>query len=394
MNETTTAFLSGVEVPVDALQIERELASLWKPASDLRGGEGAVVRSCMSNLVAYLPHPEEWEAAQKLFQDVSSRHPCRTILLEVGELPTATESNENQRSRLRASVTANCFSPLGGGNAPVCCEQITLRCQPEDVVLLPGGVTPLLVPDIPIFLWWTGDPGCPLLVELAQNVDRVIINTRDDAIGKGRLSELARLAREEQVKEVVDLGWRGLIRWREAIAKAFDAPALNPLLGHLDCVEVLWALPEGQMATSRAHEESALLIGWIASRLGLEKVECVSDEVSQKTCIYEAKNGRRIQLAARSTTVEPSSGSRKGEPRSVAFKGAEQGKESWVTFELPEGDFQTLRLNWQTPRECLLAKVLPFPRPDCSELLREILNTPTHPHIFRDSLEAAASFVS
>ena len=392
MNESTTAFLSGVEVPVDALQIERELASLWKPASDLKGGEGAVVRSCMSNLVAYLPQPTEWEAAQQLFQDVSSQHPCRTILLEVGDLPTSSHEAQDQRSKLRASVTANCFSPLGGGNAPVCCEQITLRCQPEDVSLLPGGVTPLLVPDIPVFLWWTGDPSHPLLLELAHNVDRVIINTRGDAIGKGRLSELARLAREEQVNEVIDVAWRGLTRWREAVAKAFDASALNPLLGHLESVEVNWALPEGQPVSSGAYEEAALLIGWIASRLGLEKIECLSDEFSQRTCLYETSGGRRIQLAARSISIAPSEGVRLGEPRKITFKGSENGKESWVTFELPSDNGQTLHLNWATPRECLIAKVLPFPRPNCSELLREILNTPTHPHIFRDALEAAASF--
>lgn len=391
MNETTTAFLAGVPVEVDPLKIERELAALWKPASDLQGGEGAVVRSCMSNLVAYLPEPEAWEPSRKLFQEVSSHHPVRLILLEVGDLPPGARGGET-RSRLGASVTANCFSPRAGV-APVCCEQITLRSEPADVGLLPEAVTPLLVPDIPVYLWWSGPSDLDLLLELAANVDRVIINSCCDVPGQGRLGDLVRLARHERIRELVDLGWRGLGRWREAIAKAFDAPALRPLLSSPGVIQVEWAVPEGETPRPGDEEEAALLLGWFISRLRLEPGTSGKSAPGLREREFRDRAGDPVTVASAALEVKEAARLRRGEVLSVTLRGRDDEEKSWVRFELARDGSGTLRLNWETPRECLLSRVLPFGRPDPVELLEEILNTPPHPHIFREALDAGARFV-
>jgi hypothetical protein len=48
-----TTFTSGKARPVDVAAIERELATLWKSASESpdAGGGGAVTRACVLNLV-------------------------------------------------------------------------------------------------------------------------------------------------------------------------------------------------------------------------------------------------------------------------------------------------------------------------------------------------------
>ncbi len=51
--DATAQFLSGIPVPVQPAAIERELAALWKPASEqaAEGSGTAVTRVCLANLV-------------------------------------------------------------------------------------------------------------------------------------------------------------------------------------------------------------------------------------------------------------------------------------------------------------------------------------------------------
>ncbi|HLU50198.1 MAG TPA: hypothetical protein VK116_19010, partial [Planctomycetota bacterium] len=82
---SSSSFLAGVPVEVDPRLIERELAALWKPASEATDGDEAVVRVCVSNLVVFLDDPARLEEASRTLERLSRRRPNRTIILLVSD---------------------------------------------------------------------------------------------------------------------------------------------------------------------------------------------------------------------------------------------------------------------------------------------------------------------
>jgi glucose-6-phosphate dehydrogenase assembly protein OpcA len=396
MNSATASFLSGVPVRVNPTDIERELASLWKPASEENGASEAVVRACLANLVIFLPGPEERDYVARILPEVTRRHPNRIIHLVVDRgdrsAPRAAASGagEDRGSRLEASVTAMC-SAVAPGIAPVCCEQITLRARPGEEPLLAGSVAPLLVPDIPVFLWWTGDYRNPLLPRIAQFVDRVIVDSRNENKGGAILQDLRRLSSLPEVKEVVDLGWRGLGRWRQTIADLFDDPAVRPLIPELGRVEVERAPASGGAPCSLA--QSALVTGWMASRLGWA---FAGKEVSGagageiRTILFRTPAGRPAQASLRVKREFPLGRIPAGEPVRVRLSTRGPAEEAYVKIAIDGASPKTAQVSFQTPYVCLLPGVLPMPHLSDGELLGEVLNTPVHPYVFREALEVAA----
>src|SRR5881396_1701754 len=79
MDESQEVTNLGVPVPVDVAQIEQELTSLWKSASE-REGEGAVMRACSCNLVAIAQDEKEAVSLASVLAKVSEFHPCRSII--------------------------------------------------------------------------------------------------------------------------------------------------------------------------------------------------------------------------------------------------------------------------------------------------------------------------
>src|SRR4030065_67688 len=96
---------------------------------------------------------------------------------------------------LQAALSAPCqIAPEGGKQ--VCSEQITLRASGPAVGELHSTVVPLLVPDLPVFLWWHEEPslGSHLFQELLETSDRLIVDSADFA-PESAASSLAALER-------------------------------------------------------------------------------------------------------------------------------------------------------------------------------------------------------
>lgn len=389
MKASTDDFFAGVPVPVDPIEIERELAALWKPASSEKGGEGAVVRACLANLICFLPDSRDRARAEQMFLKVSRDHPNRTILLCSN--PRGWDEGDDS-SRLRAFVTAVCSAPVRG-RAPVCCERITLEARAQDASLFSGAVAPLLVPDVPVFLWWAGGRhDDPLLPELSAHVDRVIVNTRRDAFGSGSLKELQAQLGQRRVREIVDLGWRGLERWRRAVADLFDDPALRSSLPQLRDIELEWA-PDDDTSTSTAIDESALLAGWVASRLGLElrKREDRGDRILLDYRRADPASTVRLSLAPRRDSIPP--GMLPGEPVSLKFGLDSGGGRAELALRILADDPETVEISYRNQEMCHVPTVRSFVRPDNGELLLGILSSPTHPQVFGEALNAALGVI-
>jgi hypothetical protein len=150
---------------------------------------------------------------------------------------------------LDAQVQAHCVLPSGhrgrdllGAGLP----DLRRRERPAPL----GIVAPLLVHDLPVTVWWPGEPHFEgrSARELLPMADRVIVDGSGwSGDGLSGLVGMAGLPGRFDV-DIADFAMIRQARWREAIASTFDRPGLLAYLGHIDHVEVRYAASDGTPA--------------------------------------------------------------------------------------------------------------------------------------------------
>ena len=225
-------------------QIEHELGRLR--AND----DGTLaLRSSVLNLIVVTDE----ESAPEITASVSKlagRHPARVVVLIADP-----EGESNVDVRLSAFCHA-------GGGAQVCAEQVTIHAEGSAAMHLESLAGPLLIPDLPVFLWYPGEFS-PRSVEFAAMVDladRVIVDSAASESQEACLRELAALVEDPAMPAIGDLQWVGLSPWRSLLADTFGVPERAGDLEKIESAEVLYA-PGGENRT-------LLLVGWLASTLG------------------------------------------------------------------------------------------------------------------------------
>ncbi|MBI3762543.1 MAG: glucose-6-phosphate dehydrogenase assembly protein OpcA [Chloroflexi bacterium] len=249
-----TAPPRSVAVPA----IERELMNLWKSFGESQPPDApAVARALVANLVAFVPTTGLADGATETLAKVMRRHPCRAIVLTVDPALTDGEA--------QASVALAC-QMVGGWQ--MCCEHITLTANGLDEDQLPGATLPLLVTDLPTFLWWLGDPpfGSEGFVRLAESSDRIVVDSAAFTDPLGTFTELAvEVATYGHRTAFTDLNWARLTPWRAMVASLYDSRDWRPRLDQLDTVTIEIG---GSAPRSPANPAAAsLILGWLASRL-------------------------------------------------------------------------------------------------------------------------------
>jgi len=250
----------GVEIG----RIEKELASMWSGASDAKDASASagVTRACTLNLVVYTTPADDRDRLEDLLEDVNERHPGRTLVL-VADRGAA-------RARLEAYVSMRC-RVLGGTAKQICGEQVTVEADGPSADTAATAVAALLVPDVPVYLWWKDIPHYEdkLFDRLAQMADRIVIDSATFDHPRADLLRLAAMigARAQQLR-VSDLNWGRLNSWRTLLASFWDVPDYRPMLGAIERVTISY-FPPGA-APADIAPAALLLAGWLASRLGFE----------------------------------------------------------------------------------------------------------------------------
>lgn len=256
----SSAFLSGQGIPVPIEHVESELGRLWGPSAERAGGPDldnpAVTRVALANLVVSCLGPDS-ARIERTLETVVSRYPCRAIVLR--------QSGDPER-RVLAEVSAQCHLPAPG-QPQVCSERIVLSVGARDLDLLPGAVRPLLESELPMVLWWTGDPRAhwSVFLDLNAEASRLIADLPDPA----RDAAAVRHALDPALSGCrlgKDLAWFGAFRWRELVAQFFDTPDPRAQLARIHAVEVDVAAPQADART----RVGAWLVAWLAGQLGWE----------------------------------------------------------------------------------------------------------------------------
>lgn len=170
--------------------------------------------------------------------NVASReHPCRIIVISPGE---------SEEARLDAEIRV-------GGDAGAS-EVVVLRPSGAQIGHEDTLVTPLLLPDAPIVVWWpAGVPTDMSSRALGRMAQRRITDAKGEKDPAGVLLALARCYRPGDT----DLAWSRLTRWRALLAAALD---------QVSGAEVTVARIHGDF-----NSPSILLLGaWLKNALGCE----------------------------------------------------------------------------------------------------------------------------
>ncbi|HSW43842.1 MAG TPA: glucose-6-phosphate dehydrogenase assembly protein OpcA [Patescibacteria group bacterium] len=247
--------------------IERELGRIWShPQAPAARGEAqerpGAARTSVLNLVVVADTPEFGEQAAATLAAGTGRHPSRTLIL--------VPIDPDGPAWLRADVKAYCMVPRPG--APeTCAEQVFVLAGGETGRHLQAIVAPLLVHDLPVTVWWPGDPafGAELTHALVGMADRLVVDGSGwSGDGLDRLRALAGLARASL--PISDFALMRQARWREAVASIFDRDDLLPYLRSLRSIMVTYASPGRSETEAPTNLVKPLYhAAWLGSRLGL-----------------------------------------------------------------------------------------------------------------------------
>lgn len=279
--------------------IEQELAQLrWRLRPDGESGEAAEhaaaeARASVLNLVAVARTAEAERQIAQTLDRLSVQCPSRTLVL--------LAQPERAAPKLEATITAR-MSLLGASR--VTTEQVQLHAHGTTAAHLASIVGPLLIPDLPVVLWWPGRPefGTRLLDELADLCDRMIVDT-EELDPRRDFRMLLDIARRDSCRCAIgDFSWARILPWRDLIAQLFDPPALRPALRSVKGITA-------RFGAAGSDVQARLLAGWVRSRLATLGVSAVVDRrsdaaeppgLSQLTLSVEGnRTGQfRIQRAA------------------------------------------------------------------------------------------------
>ena len=251
--------------PVDPGAIEKALQGLWRARAEASQraapDERPQGRTILHTLVVYAPDAPMAELAQSIVAAISPHQPGRMISL-VAQPEGASQPD------FQAAVRLSCQPPQTG-QAPVCCEQILLTASGAAAARrLPGAVLPLLVTDVPSFLYWTrGNPfRSPILRDLEPAIDRLIVDSVTFAAPDLDLTDTATAMDDPRFQAVIsDLSWARLAAWRYQTAQIFDSATLRPYLKRIRRARLSYYAGTPLLAW--------LFGGWLASRLAWKCAE-------------------------------------------------------------------------------------------------------------------------
>ncbi|MBA3804415.1 MAG: glucose-6-phosphate dehydrogenase assembly protein OpcA [Acidobacteria bacterium] len=373
-----------VSATLDVQSVEQELNELWKQNTGEQDLEedGAVMRARVLNLLVYVQSETALEEVNELLNEITSAHPCRVIVM----LAEATSEDQD----IDMFVSAHCLSQADGGGKNLCGEQVTLKARGRFTVELPSAAVPLLVPDLPIFLWWRTAPRLQdqTFANLARAADRVVIDSADFVRPYDDMLELAGLllSRRKEHAAISDLNWARLTSWRTLLASFYDVEEYRASLNGLDRVRIEYVPHD--LAPEAVAPKALILAGWLASRLGWSAV-------AEQFLTKDESGAHRVTLE------------KEGRPLTVEFAGVERSAEmqgwiarielcadslqpaTFVVLRSPDGRYLETEVGGDAG-ETRSARTLIAGDKTEAELLERELEILSHDRIYEEALAAVA----
>ncbi len=295
-------------------QIEREFGRLRMNEDGTLG-----LRASVLNLVTVTGEESAGEVT-RVVSKLAGRFPCRAIVM--------ISDPEEETANLDIRVSAFCDA-RGGGGSQVCAEQVEVHAEGPPARHLKSLAGPLLLPDLPVFLWYPGafSSGSPEFSDVAELADRVVVNSGAASDHGACLRELSGLTEDAAMPAIGDLQWVGLSPWRSLVAGFFDPPDRREELERIHRVEILH--------DPRGAARALLLAGWLGASLGW-RPESVEEDGRSREFAFAGPTGevivvldpgsqdaslRRVRLHGQDLTFQVSRHRELSEARSTVMRG-------------------------------------------------------------------------
>ncbi|GIH77081.1 glucose-6-phosphate dehydrogenase assembly protein OpcA [Planobispora longispora] len=199
----------------------------------LRHQMGSPAVGMVLTLVVVCDEGEQYDAVRAA-TEAAREHPSR-ILVVIGRDPA-------EPNRLDAELRVGESTPG---------EVILLRLYGELTEHADSVVSPLLLTDTPVVVWWPRhSPDVPAKDSVGVLAQRRIVDARPAAEPVKAIAGRAR----SYVPGDTDLAWTRLTPWRSLLAAAFDQP--------------VGKVKKGVVEAAAGHPSAPLLAAWLGERLG------------------------------------------------------------------------------------------------------------------------------
>jgi glucose-6-phosphate dehydrogenase assembly protein OpcA len=179
------------------------------------------------------------------------------------------------------------------------CEEVVLIARGKFVAELPSATLPLLIPDLPVFLWWCDRFSLldSLFRGLSHAADRLIVDSVD--FPSDSLADIAEMTRNPDYKRlgISDINWARLTSWRALLASFYDVPEYRTALYSVNSVQIDYVAPNDQL--EGVAPQALLIGGWLASCLGWQPMIESRESGKGYQRIQLTKTERRIAVEFR-----------------------------------------------------------------------------------------------
>jgi len=176
----------------------------------------------------------DYDRAMAAVVDTALEHPSRILLVTNGRA---------RADRLDASIRA-------GEDAPG--EIVTLKFHGELRKHRDSVVLPLLLPDLPVIVWWSG---CSPVAPASDQLGRLGTRRITDAMGDPDPLAALEVRARNYCPGDTDLTWTRLTRWRGLLAAALDAYPMN--------------VTRATVGAAPDNAAASLLAAWLGDRLNV-----------------------------------------------------------------------------------------------------------------------------
>lgn len=357
--------------------LERELARMRRVQSASAAEQGHVVaRASVLNLVVHATREVHARRAAETIAELAQRHPSRAIIVH---------ADRDRSPGVEAQLSMHCHLPAADAARQVSYEQILIRARGDSDLRLASAVIPLLLPDLPVFLWWTGTP--PLderqFDDLLAFADRFIVDSADFARPDVTLPRIARICVSGRGRYgVTDFNWTRLTPWRDLVAGFFDVPQWRAFLPHVTGLRVGFAVD----ADGRdIHPSQALLlIGWLASRLGWKATEALAPSEAGGLLFAMSRPGGQIQVRVRPRFER---GLEEGDLSGLRLQSQHDGRLAEFVVKRVAGTGHALA-TVSLDGALVASRTVPLPAPSVTELLGEELTIAGSDRIYEEAMAA------
>ena len=376
---------------LDTGQIHDEVSRLWDqvgdtpaatasaPEDDVVALGPATMRASTINLIAVAGSDEHVDFIRDTVGKLRDFVPSRTVVIQILE-ERDTPPSYNVTVELREPTSQRT-------RAGIHFETITIRTDARQVGTLASLLRPLLMSELPTYLWWPRDVphGRTLFSDLVDIVDRLTIDSSRLIHAPGDVERI-RSIRTTIASELItgDFAWLRLSSWRQLLAQFFDPEHTQDCLTSISEVNIAYAAPRPDGASGLPA--ACLMAGWLSSRLGWTIVDPMeTSKTGTSWTAMRATIGHRKRDIMLRMTPEPAPHALFS-LRSVELIAVGEHPGS---FRVERTDTDDLVTSSETPDMPHVSRMVYSKRPDSATMLASELQRLSSDRVYEEALESA-----